>query len=52
METTTTTVCFINSTAKDYEMEYDQVKRIYIKSIDSNDFYSKLESFIEIRRRM
>lgn len=40
---------FIASTAKDYDMDYEEVKTIYDKF--PNTFYAKLEKFIEERAK-
>jgi hypothetical protein len=37
----------IAMTAKDYNMEYHEVERIY--NLSPNEFYEKLEEFIKIR---
>ena len=34
---------FIEQTAKDYDMSYEQVKRIFIASESDEEFYMRLE---------
>ncbi len=41
---------FLIQTAQDYDMTLVEIKRVFIKSKDSNDFYDRLEDFIEERR--
>ncbi len=40
---------FILQTAKDYDMSYREVEKIY--KLYQKDFYEKLEEFIEERRK-
>jgi len=43
---------FITRTARDYDMKYHEVERIYnlYYDIDIMKFYSRLEEFIKMRR--
>jgi hypothetical protein len=41
---------FIAKTAKDYDMEYHEVERIYKMFSADGLFYEKLEEFITIRK--
>lgn len=42
---------FIEQTAEDYDMPYDEVKRIYDKWRDKGRFYEKLEEYIKERNK-
>jgi len=41
---------FIDQTAKDYDMQYHEVERIYKIFYGTGLFYEKLEEFITIRK--
>ena len=43
------TKVFIESTAKDYDMDVDDVRRVAKISRDGCEFYAKLEAFIALR---
>jgi len=38
---------YIAQTAKDYDLDFETVLRIYKRSKDGNDFYDRLESTID-----
>lgn len=42
-----TTQSFLISTAKDYDLSLDEIKKLYKLAIDENDFYKRLEELIE-----
>lgn len=41
---------FIQQTALDYDMDVEDVKRVYVETNFDDSFYDKLEEFIEARR--